>query len=88
MSSWVAPELAAELWGTTIDDILDRICAGELRTREEGGFIFIDVNAPRLRPENRPPTVIPATADTDAPLNFQAARARTRLMRTAPRAAA
>jgi hypothetical protein len=94
-SSWVAPSLAAELWGTTVDDVLQRIVSGQLKSREVGGFLFVDANAPRLRAEERPATyketdelVLAASleAEDDKPLNFRAGRAR--IMRTRPRAAA
>jgi hypothetical protein len=94
-ASWVAPSLAAELWGTTVDDILQRIVAGQLRTREVGGFLFVDANAPRLRAEERPATFKEADelllaasleSEDDRPLNFRAARAR--MVRVRPRAAA
>jgi hypothetical protein len=95
MNSWVAPTLAAELWGTTVDDILQRIVSGQLETREMGGFLFVDANAPRLRADERPATYRDADelalsaaleAEDDKPLNFRAAR--TRIARVAPRVAA
>ena len=95
MTCWVAPTLAAELWGTSVEDILQRIIAGELKSREDGGFLFIDVNAPRLRAADRPPTYKLAdfigvepnltAVEDEAPLNFRSARARANRVR--PRAA-
>jgi hypothetical protein len=96
MNSWVAPMLAAELWGTTVDDILQRIVAGQLRTREEGGFLFVDANAVRLRAEERPATYCEADElmlaaslerEDDRPLNFRAMREQVGAVRMRPRAA-
>ncbi|CAN5526174.1 hypothetical protein BH09PLA1_BH09PLA1_23260 [soil metagenome] len=60
MSCWVVPTVAAELWGVSVDAILDRARSGQVPTRTENGFMFVDVapdsttcDAPR---GIRPPT--------------------------------
>jgi hypothetical protein len=98
MTCWVAPTLAAELWGITVEEILQRIISGDLKSHEDGGFLFIDANAPRYRAADRPATyqtlksadLVQMEADItpidDTPLNFRMARARANRVR--PRAAA
>ncbi len=52
MSCWVVPSLAAEYWGISVDQVMQRLSAGELQTREEHGFTMIDVapGGPRQGP--------------------------------------
>jgi len=73
MPCWVVPAIAAELWGVTVNHVLAGIRDGSVATREEHGFVFVDV-APggytfqrALRPdEPRPPTfVLSRTAEDD-----------------------
>ena len=73
MSCWVVPSLAAELWQIPLDHILRRIGAGEIETRVEEGFTFVDVapNGPRIErpgvpPAERPPTWAPAAPEAVA----------------------
>jgi hypothetical protein len=57
MSCWVVPALAAEYWGVSVETVLAGIRSGDLRTREEHGFTFVDV-APaeaNVAPEAPPP---------------------------------
>jgi len=42
MSCWVAPTVAAELWGCTVESIWSAIREGRLVTRIENGWTFID----------------------------------------------
>jgi len=44
MASWVAPSIAAEMWQTSVQDIVRRACQGELQTKHEGGFLFVNVD--------------------------------------------
>jgi hypothetical protein len=65
MSCWVVPTVAAELWGVSVDTILSRARAGEMPTKTENGFTFVDV-APDSHciaaPKSlRPPTYTVAT---------------------------
>src|SRR5438309_12109172 len=43
MSCWVVPSVAAELWGCPMQTVLDAIRAGQLPSREENGWMFVDV---------------------------------------------
>ncbi|CAN5405642.1 hypothetical protein BH10PLA1_BH10PLA1_00050 [soil metagenome] len=44
MASWVAPSIAAEIWQTSVTEIVRRACQGELQTKNEGGFLFVNVD--------------------------------------------
>lgn len=63
MSCWVVPQIAAELWNVPLQQILDRINAGQIPAKNDLGRMFVDVapdspkiEAPRsLRPPP-PPT--------------------------------
>lgn len=63
MSCWVVPMVAAEMWGVPVEAVLQRARDGEVPSKSENGFMFIDVapdsprcDAPKsLRPP-RPPT--------------------------------
>src|SRR4051794_24771063 len=43
MSCWVVPTIAAELWGCSVDQVMSKIRSGELPTRDEAGWTFVDV---------------------------------------------
>jgi hypothetical protein len=43
MACWVVPSVAAELWDCHIDRITNAIRDGHLKTREENGWMFVDV---------------------------------------------
>jgi len=43
MSCWVVPAIAAEFWGMPLDLIMQQIALGQLPTKLEQGFTFIDV---------------------------------------------
>jgi hypothetical protein len=57
MPSWVAPAVAAELWGVTVAHILAEVVAGRLGSRTEGELLFVDIDpsreacAPQARPQ-------------------------------------
>jgi hypothetical protein len=64
LSCWVAPKIAAEIWGLALGDILDLVASGTLRSSIEGGFGFVRlphfaVFGERLPIEKRPPTFNP-----------------------------
>lgn len=46
MSCWVIPTIAAEFWGVSVDQILQRVRDGDLPHRVDEGFMFIDVVPP------------------------------------------
>ena len=60
MSCWVVPTVAAELWGVSVDTILSRARAGDVPSKTENGFMFVDVAPDSHRIETpksmRPPT--------------------------------
>ena len=60
MSCWVVPTVAAELWGVSVDTILTRVRAGDVPSKNENGFMFVDVAPDSARidaPKSlRPPT--------------------------------
>jgi hypothetical protein len=43
MSSWVAPSVAAEIWGISVAQVLDRIAQGSLPSMVDGQFLFVDI---------------------------------------------
>jgi hypothetical protein len=43
MSCWVVPSVAAELWGVSVSQILDRAGRGEIPSRQELGFTMVDI---------------------------------------------
>ena len=65
MPCWVAPIVAAELWGVTPGHVLGAIADGSLPSRREYGFVLVDVApegacpAPRNGPP--PPTYVMAS---------------------------
>lgn len=70
MSCWVVPTVAAELWGMSVQQIMDGISAGHLMSKSEAGFTFIDVapQSPRMEAPRpmRPPTPPTFMAVTNA----------------------
>ena len=67
MSCWVVPSVAAELWGCPVQSVLDAIRGGDVATREENGWMFVDVapNSPTLQTPKR---LRPSTYVSDAEL--------------------
>ena len=45
MASWVAPAIAAEMWGVSVDYILAGIANGSISSCVDGQFLFVDVAA-------------------------------------------
>ena len=61
MSCWVAPKIAAEIWGLSLAEILALIAGGRLTTCIDGGFRFVRLppfspSGQSLPREQRPPT--------------------------------
>ena len=57
MAQWVAPSIAAEIWGVSVEHILAGIADGSIRSNVDGEFLFVDVDrggyscsAPRPKP--------------------------------------
>jgi hypothetical protein len=68
MACWVVPTVAAELWGVTVQQVIDAILSGSIASRKDSDFTFVDVapGSPTVRRpkpfRNDPPTY---TAVTD-----------------------
>jgi len=68
MACWVVPTVAAELWGVTVQQVIDAILSGSIESRKDSDFTFVDVapGSPTVRRpkpfRNDPPTY---TAVTD-----------------------
>jgi len=45
MASWVAPAIAAEIWGVSVDQILAGIADGSIASQVDGQFLFVNVAA-------------------------------------------
>jgi hypothetical protein len=43
MSTWVAPSVAAEIWGMSVDHVLAGIADGSIQSFVDGQFLFVDV---------------------------------------------
>ena len=61
LSCWVAPKIAADIWGLSLGDIVALISSGRLTACMNGGFQFVrlprfSVFGQNLPPEQRPPT--------------------------------
>ena len=68
MSCWVVPAIAAELWGVPLGNVLMGVRDGSIASRQEHGFVFVDVAPdshryyrPRRPGEPPPPTYVPVT---------------------------
>lgn len=69
MSCWVVPSIAADLWGVTVQQILDGVKAGQISSKSDSGFTFIDVapqspkvSTPKRFREPTPPTFTVVTS--------------------------
>jgi hypothetical protein len=43
MSAWVAPSVAAEIWGISVNDVLAGIADGSIQSQVDGQFLFVDL---------------------------------------------
>jgi hypothetical protein len=73
MSMWVAPSVAAEIWGMSIDHILAGVADGSISSYVDGQFLFVDIEGRGLPICTPPPSVSePAvTPEEFAALTFQ-----------------
>ena len=73
MSTWVAPSVAAEIWGMSVDHILAGIADGSIQSFVDGQFLFVDVEGrgfPISSP--RPPVIEPTVSPEEiAALTYQ-----------------
>lgn len=42
MSCWVVPNVAAEIWGVSLDEVMQRIASGAVISKREYGFLLVD----------------------------------------------
>ena len=42
MSCWVVPNVAAEIWGISLDEVMQRIASGAVISKREYGFLLVD----------------------------------------------
>src|SRR5262245_40348102 len=72
MSCWVAPSVAAELWGVSVEHVLAGIREGTIASQIENGFVCVDAapGSPHLSPKrgDHPPTFTIVTEDEIAAL--------------------
>lgn len=73
MSCWVAPAVAAEIWGVSVQQVMDRVKEGNYPCKVELGFTVVDI-APGCFPKPpRPDTfkvVEHAVIQQDEPLGW------------------
>ena len=70
MACWVVPAMAAEFWGITVEQVWSRVREGNVASKAECGFTFVDVapwaaEAPPARAAEHAPTFVGA-AERDA----------------------
>jgi hypothetical protein len=73
MSSWVAPSVAAEIWGISVDQVLAGIADGSIPSYVDGQFLFVDVRGQSITPSSSrsSPTEGVVTEEEFAALTFQ-----------------
>lgn len=73
MSCWVAPSIAAEMWGVSVEEILRRARTGELSGRDQHGFFLVDIQPAKTSPPHTPETYVPLAAGELAALSGEGA---------------
>jgi hypothetical protein len=43
MPCWVAPAVAAEMWGMPVDHVMAKVREGAVPSKSEAGFLFVDI---------------------------------------------
>jgi hypothetical protein len=73
MSAWVAPSIAAEIWGVSVDHILAGIADGSIQSLVDGQFLFVDLHGRGFAQSSpRPPVSEPVlTKEEFAALTFR-----------------
>ena len=69
MPCWVVPSVASEIWHVPVEQILQAVRGGQIPSKNENGFTFIDV-AP-----NTPSIVAPSRSKPPAPIAYKVPRA-------------
>jgi hypothetical protein len=73
MSAWVAPSIAAEIWGISVDQVLAGIADGSIQSYVDGQFLFVDLGRnglPKTMPRERKAEAV-VTDEEIAALTFQ-----------------
>lgn len=70
MACWVVPTVAAELWGVTVQQVLDAILSGSIMSRQDNDFTFVDVapgspSVRRPKPFRHDPPTFTAVTDEE-----------------------
>ena len=70
MPCWVAPSVAAELWGMPLDHVMARVEEGSVLSKTEAGFLFVDIMpeaqpAPASVPLTPPPATFMSVSDAE-----------------------
>jgi hypothetical protein len=52
MSSWVAPSIAAEIWGISVEQIMAGIANGSIPSYVDGQFLFVDIAGQGIVPSS------------------------------------
>jgi hypothetical protein len=76
MSCWVVPSIAAEIWGVSVDHVLEQIRTGAIASRQEYGFTVVDVapsSAEPPRASRRPATFVTIRRQVPQPAEAPAA---------------
>lgn len=55
MSSWVAPVVAAEIWGVSVDHVLAGVANGSIPSYIDGQFLFVDLTGQGQMPDSPRP---------------------------------
>jgi len=44
MACWMAPSVAAEIWGMSVEQVMAGVADGSIPSRLEGNFLFVGMN--------------------------------------------
>lgn len=61
MSSWVAPAVAAEMWGTSLQQVMEWVANGTVASYVDGQFLFVDIASRGYERAAQPPPPAPTT---------------------------
>ena len=61
MSSWVAPSVAAEMWGCSVDQVVAAAAEGTVVSMWDGDFLFVAAD-PSGMPTKKPLTFKPGAS--------------------------
>ena len=70
MSSWVAPAVAAEMWGCSVDQVVAAAAEGTIASQWDGDFLFVAAEPASGLPGKRPATFRVRDAEDDSHLHL------------------